>query len=475
MGICFEHVTFSYAENAKPLLHDLSCAFSKEKITVLTGASGCGKSTLLYLAAGIYPRAAGVETGGIQVEERSPGALEPAERCRLVGMMFQNPELQFCMDTVEHELIFCLENVGTDPGEIPALVTETLDFCGVRQLRTRTLLSLSGGERQKVMLACVCALKPQWLLLDEPFANVDGVSAREIVCGLKKLHETFHVGILAVDHRLDHWLDAADELWLMKDSCLQRAALPATEEASRILEAGGVIVPGRPYREKKEDRLPGAPTLILKDISVMRGERRVLHHLSAVFDTGRIHAIVGENGCGKSTLFGALSGLFPYGGEITANGAPLRRRHIQAAKIGLVTQNPQDQFIEETVYREIFAGFHRTAPAQGSGRAEEILRGIHLWRYRDLSPYMLSQGQQRKLGVAALLSCDCRILICDEPTYAQDRRSTIAIMESLQKEVRDKNLCLIFSTHDLRLAQDYADVIWRLEGGALYAQTESGL
>lgn len=106
--------------------------------------------------------------------------------------------------------------------------------------------------------------------------------------------------------------------------------------------------------------------------------------------------------------------------------------------------------------------------------SEQILRSIKLWRYRDISPYMLSQGQQRRLGVAALMAYDCHMLVCDEPTYAQDRRNTKAIMDGLCLQARDRQVALLFSTHDRQLALDYADEIWELREGSLYAFHQSG-
>ena len=100
-------------------------------------------------------------------------------------------------------------------------------------------------------------------------------------------------------------------------------------------------------------------------------------------------------------------------------------------------------------------------------KTEEILRGIKLWRYRDISPYMLSQGQQRRLGVAALMAYPCKVLVCDEPTYAQDRNNTKAIMDALCRQAREHGVALIFSTHDRQLAKDYADEILELKGGRL--------
>lgn len=157
--ITLEHVTFRYLEQSKrPVLDEVSASFDRSRITVLTGPSGCGKSTLLYLAAGIYPQNAGFLQGGtVRVEGQEPAALGPGERCALVGMLFQNPELQFCMDTVENELFFCLENRRVPRAEMEERLSAALDFCGIAHLRRRPLRSLSGGEKQRAALACLAA------------------------------------------------------------------------------------------------------------------------------------------------------------------------------------------------------------------------------------------------------------------------------------------------------------------------------
>lgn len=473
MSIRFDGLTFSYFEDRKPVLPALSAEFDPAQVTILTGASGCGKSTLLYLAAGIYPHGAGIVLEGkVTVEGQAPGAMTPPERCKLVGMMFQNPELQFCMDTVKNELVFCLENICTPPEEIEGRIDEALAFCDIGHLKERTLLSLSGGERQKVMLACLTAIGPRWLLLDEPFANIDNQSAREIAAKLGQLHRERGVGILAVDHRLDNWLEVADTVRIMDQGVLLPDHLDPRHLDQHRLEQLGVIVPGGTYAAQLPPAQPGAVALELKHLSLDYGRTRILKDINAVFRRGCIYAVVGQSGCGKSSLFGALSGICRYQGEALLEGKSLKKlRKADMGKIGFVTQNPQDQFVSGTVFQEILSSLRRDPNARATG--EQILRSISLWRYRDISPYLLSQGQQRRLGVAALMAYPCICLVCDEPTYAQDRKNTMAIMEALCRQAREHGVALIFSTHDPQLAKDYADEIFELKGGALHALAES--
>lgn len=469
MSIRFENLEFSYFPDRRGVLPELTAEFDEGEITVLTGASGCGKSTLLYLAAGVYPNSAGtVRRGRVTVEGMELGKLAPPERCRLVGMMFQNPELQFCMDTVKNELIFCLENIRTPPEEIESRLNRALDFCEIFHLKDRSLLSLSGGERQKVMLACLTALEPKWLLLDEPFANIDDASARAIATKLRQLHRERGVGILAVDHRLDNWLEAADTVRIMEGGLLRPERMDPARLAPETLEALGVIVPGRSYAPVLAPAVPGEVVLELRELALFHAGHPVLKGINAAFRTGCIYAVTGESGCGKSSLFGALSGLYPYTGQAFLEGGELRRlRRADLGKLGFVTQSPQDQFVSDTVREEITVGLGRDPAA--AEKSEAILRRIGLWRYRDISPYLLSQGQQRRLGVAALMAYPCRVLVCDEPTYAQDLNNTRAVMDALCRQARERGVALLFSTHDRQLAADYADEIWELREGKLDA------
>lgn len=469
MSIEFENIHFAYFEDRRDVVNGWSAQFSAQRITVLTGPSGCGKSTLMYLAAGLYPHTTGVlRSGTVRVDGIDPESLMPQRRSRLVGMMFQDPELQFCMDTVKNELIFCLENVGTEVAEIDAQLDSALEFCGISQLKDRTLQSLSGGEKQRVALACLVALGPKWLLLDEPFANIDDTSARDIAQKLKQLHDKYGVGILAVDHRLDNWMGIAQDIAFF-DGAKDAPEIVAVENLDNdILEQRGVIVPGGSYAPILAPAPAGEPVLVLQGLSLSHGENKILDGVDMQFYSGHIYAVVGQSGAGKSSLFGALSGVYRYTGHALLKGKELRRmRGKDVGQMGFVTQDPQDQFVGGSVHDEIMVSLRHQPDTLK--KTEQILRSIKLWRYRDISPYLLSQGQQRRLGVAALMAYDCAVLVCDEPTYAQDRQNAMTIMDALCRQAREHQVALIFSTHDRQLAQDYADEILELREGKLYA------
>jgi len=461
--VCWEDVTFAYSEHSKHnVLEHISFSVRADRFTLLTGPSGCGKSTLLYLAAGLYPGNGGfLRSGRVTVDGQEPGSMPPEQRARLLAMLFQNPDLQFCMDTVEHEMVFCMENISLPTDEIEARLEQALAFCGIEHLRTRKLSALSGGEKQRVMLACAVVLRPRWLLLDEPFANLDEDSARVLATQLRRLHDEHGVGILAVDHDPHLWLGVADEVVAISstDRTVQRGPLPCAVP----------LYQPDPVRKNTS----GEDSLVLEDLTVYKGKTKILCNLSARFQTGQIHAILGTSGCGKSTLFQTLCGMEHYTGRIWIEGrerSRLRPKQL-GGLLGFVFQSPQDQFVAGTVLDEITLSLRSSGTQDIPGEARRILEEVGLWRHRKLSPYMLSQGQQRRLGVAALLAYRCRVLVCDEPTYAQNRDNILSIMDQLQRRVLEDGLTLIFSTHDRLLARCYADHIYELREGRLHETT----
>jgi len=465
----FKDVTFSYSQSGKnTIVNNMSCSFDSNMLTIVTGKSGCGKSTVLYLAAGIYPQYSGVlHSGTVLIDGKESSTLSPEKRCSIVGMMFQNPDLQFCMDTVENEILFCLGNIGIPREKMKEIINYALNFCDIAHLRNRRLQSLSGGEKQKAMLSCLIALNPQWLLLDEPFANVDEKSAKELVQKIHKLHKK-GVGILVVDHRLDYWLQIADEIRLMnrENGIVQTNYILEDISAKIMIEA-----------ENTKDVQEYETILQLNDLTVSRNENTILNKVNFEFERNKIYFIIGESGSGKSTLFGTISGLYKYEGDILLKGKNIKKRkNYKAGMIGFVTQSPQDQFVSNTVLEEIELGLKiRSSNKDVQKEAESILREIDLWKYRNFSPYMLSQGQQRRLGVASLLAYDCEILICDEPTYAQDSDNTVSIMNALINKAKERGMTLIISTHDLKLAKYYAEVIIELKEGKLYEYSKSSI
>ena len=331
------------------------------------------------------------------------------------------------------------------------------------------------------MLCCLYAMESRCILLDEALANIDETAARELVGQLKALRAR-GLTVIAIDHRLDYWLDAADEIIVLGEGAkvLARGITRENlEEHRELFMREGLYFPEEVRPRAPMENEP-APAVELRAVSIPRqiakdrwGRKRaaswLLTEADAAFPTGRMTAVIGPSGCGKTTTFLSILKQHPYEGCIRVQGRDLKtiREKELFAQIGMVFQNPGNQFITQKVEEEVLSGIRLwdkgLTEQQSQQKAEQLLADYGLERYHRFSPYMLSQGQQRRLAVLTVLTGRQKLLILDEPTYGQDRRATEAIMARLRRKADEEGLTVIFITHDLALAACWADKIYRVE------------
>lgn len=441
-AIRVEDVTFRYfPEGKRNILEHANLTIPEGGITVLTGDSGCGKSTLAAVIAGLYPENGGVLTGGrVELFGKPVSAMRGKERAETICMMFQNPDLQFCMNTLRKELLFCMENICVPACDMDRRMSHVVELLHMQPLLDRKLDTLSGGEKQKAALCCMMVLDSRILVLDEPFANIDTPTARQIIGHLQTLAEQGKT-ILAIDHRPQLWQQAADRIL-----CLGTSSQAARSVCRSTKEEAGTAVE-------------------LREFTICR-ETPLLEQANADFPKGKLSMILGDSGSGKTTTFLSLLKQHPYLGTVRINGRELRkiRQRELFSQVGVVFQNPGNQFITQNVLQEVQTSLKIW---KKEADAEKLLEDYSLWQYRKYSPYMLSQGQQRRLAVLSVLCGGQKILLLDEPTYGQDSGSTAVIMEQLQRGM-ENGLTVICITHDEDLAHCWADKIYRLEGRKLH-------
>ena len=175
-----EDISFRYRDRTTPAIQDISFSISSGEILLVAGASGCGKTTLIRSVNGLIPRSYKGELGGrvlIHGEETAGWSL--ARVSQQVGTVLQDPERQILGSRVLHEVAFGLENLGLPRPEIIERAEAALELLKISHLRERETFTLSGGEKQKLALAGVLAMRPSILLLDEPLASLDPASAQE--------------------------------------------------------------------------------------------------------------------------------------------------------------------------------------------------------------------------------------------------------------------------------------------------------
>ncbi len=453
-------------------------------IVLIAGASGSGKTTLMRCINGLIPRSytGGQLQGTIRLAGQDPTPLSLAQISRMVGTVLQDPEKQIIGAYVLNDVAFGLENLAVPRPEMLRRIQEVLDFLEMSHLRDRPTTELSGGEKQKVAIAGVLAMEPDILLLDEPLASLDPASAQETLALIRRLADTGKT-VLLIEHRVEDAMAIRPSHALFLEEGRQRffgplegflqvadprdVKLPAPH-ALRILAQRDPL-PAPPRRSRQPH---AAPLATLEDVTFgYSPERPVLHQVSLSIHPGDVLAILGPNGAGKSTLLRHLIGLVhPQQGRATVAGQDTRRLTVAeiARHVGYVFQSPTHMLFAPTVREELSFGPRNLGfpPERIEANVRRALQIVDLEGYEDTSPLALSFGQQRRVGIAAILTMEPRLLLMDEPTAGQDYRHYTEFMDAI---VQMPFEAVAFITHDVDLAVRYANRVVLLADGRILA------
>jgi energy-coupling factor transporter ATP-binding protein EcfA2 len=428
---------------------------------MLLGASGSGKSTLLSGLAGLLE--GGESEGMLRVDGLDP----PAARDR-VGVVLQDPESSLVMARAGDEVAFGLENRCVPRSEIWPRVDEALEMVGFPYGRGRPTDALSGGEQQRLSLAAALALRPGLLLLDEPTANLDPDGAAVVRTAIARLLAGGELTMLLVEHRVAEAADLVDRVIVLEAGGGVTADGPPAEVFARRgdeLAAAGIWVPNHPLPMPPRRRRAEPEVALIAERVGYRfpGETsQAVGPLNLALRSSEALAIVGPNGSGKSTLALLLGGLLrPTSGSVTDRDLqPVWRlaAHRLARFIGSVFQDPEHQFLMDSVRDELtlvpLQG--RVSAGERSRKAAVLMERLHLTALAEANPFTLSGGEKRRLSVATALVGEPRVLILDEPTFGQDRRTAVELLDMLARQ-RDEGSAVCFVTHDLPFAAALAD------------------
>ncbi len=455
-----------YKESSFNVVDNLSFEVEDGKITILVGRSGCGKSTLASLLSGSIPPES-QKSGKVYIEGEDIYSLSVSKRVEKVTMMFQNADMQFCMSTLFDELIFCLENKQLRKEEIDVKIDEVCTLLNVHDLLYQAFYTLSGGEKQKCALACNLVLDSKVLILDEPFANVDPVQSLELITLLKKVNKEKKTTIFVIDHIMERWLKVVDSIYIMKDS----SSIERTNITSKNIHlhkqffvSNGIIYPDTRCKDKPRKQFTN-PIIKMEKLTLKRNKQVFLEDTNVTIHQGEVVAIIGRSGCGKTTLLKSFFTKEKISGKFTVDIIPVLRRNYRkiCKTIGFVMQNPANQFIQHNVYDEVAMSLNYYNNQDVESKTNQLLKEYGLYRFKKYSPYMLSQGQQRRLALLCVLCTRQKVLLLDEPTYGQDDDTCKIIMEHILNKVKEDNLTVIFTTHDNDIARKYSDTIYRME------------
>lgn len=434
----------TYPGRAQPALRGVDVGIERGERVLVTGASGSGKSTLAICLAGFVPNAVDARVeGSLAVSGMDPRVTSVFAMAQRVGLVQQDPEGQFCTMTVDDEVAFGPENLWLSVGEVERRTARALHIACASHLRGRRLAELSGGEKQRVALASVLAMEPELMILDEPAAYLDPVGARAIVEALQRIDARTTVMIL--EHkpwRFERFASreiALEEGLLVADGAIGSLSWHARTPADW---PSGSRPPAR----------SGCPVLKVHSLSAGYGGEDVIHGVDLQVWPGEIVGLMGDNGCGKTTLLRALMGLVtPSHGQISVLGrdvtsVPTPERAIY---MGLVFQNPNHQIFTDSVIREASVGLTARGEreCEAERRAIPSLHELGLKGLERAHPLTLSFGQRRRLNLAAVGVLDPEIFLLDEPFAGQDPRRVQDLTESLRSLAADGRAVILVG-HD---------------------------
>lgn len=465
---------FSYPQKA-PVFKGIDWRIEQGSFVLLVGLTGSGKSTLLRcLKPEMTPE--GARAGSITAFGKDIENMTHLESAQHIGYVDQSPDNQIVCDTVWHEIAFGMENIGLDQGLMRRRVAEVAHFFSIESWIHQKTATLSGGQKQLVTLAGVLALQPKLLLLDEPTAQLDPVAEKNFLHALFRINRELGITVVMATHdshamrayatstyALDERSGSITTHPALKTAIRERYPHPQTQTGDTLPPRPGDVLPptlrlgvpisrdkGTPSFEAHEARHPQATQVQLRDVhfGYERNSQPVLRDLTLDISSKQTHALVGGNGCGKSTFLRIVAGaLKPQYGRI-ANPY----QNDQA----LLPQDPKALFVCDTVEDEL-REWQRPC-GYTDADVDEIVAALALEQLLRAHPYDLSGGQQQLLALAKLLLKRPALLLLDEPTKGLDAVLRSQMVTLLAGFERDGGT-IIIATHDLEFVGSAADQV----------------
>ena len=439
-----KNLSFSYDGFSDKVLNNVDFSVEYGEVALLSGLSGEGKSTLLSIVSGIIPNIVGGQiTGEVLVDGQSTAGQKLSQTCRKVGVVLQNADSQIIHKIVEDEIAFGCENFAIPTDKIGGQIDRVCAIMGIDKMaQTRTL---SGGQKQRLITASTLAMGQKILILDEPLANLDIAGATELMNTLRALAGAGYA-VLVVEHRLDMVLPFVDTVWNIRAGVVTKV-----ENKQEYLLSQTVTI-----EDSSDSHDKGKVLFSVNHVAFSVKKKEILKDVNFDIYSGERLLLLGENGCGKTTLLRLLARLYkPTNGNIEQTLDPKFGKRKKGKKwfksVGVVYQNPNYQLFMPTVEQEI--AFN----AVNKNYAEEMIKLFGLEHLRKRHPQSLSEGQKRRVSIAAVAAGDPKVLLLDEPTVGQDYKGLCELVKILD-ELHDKSgNTMITITHDMRCAEALCD------------------
>ena len=502
------NLSIAFGVATKPTVSDVSFNLGHGKTLGIVGESGSGKSTIAWSLLGLLPQQARITSGSVHFDGRELLALKPDERHALRGqgiaMVFQDPftSLNPCLTIGKQLTEVLVERSRMTQRSARAEAVRMLNE--VQLPRAQALLSsfpheLSGGMRQRIVIAMALACSPRLLILDEPTTALDVTVEAHILKLLQALQAERNLSMLFISHNLGIVEQMCSDIVVM-----ERGLVVESGDAQRILR-----MPSHPYTKRLLASLPrlkaqqdnaleedeiqssevGSFVVDAKNLSLQFGAGRrgllsrllklpdnsvaALQNVSIRLGRGEIVGLVGESGSGKSTLGRCIVGIHkPQNGEIRFSHAEHNRNTVQ-----MVFQNPDSSLNPRHTVGAMIGRSLKMSGISSSDLDKKVAELLELVRlpsnYGNRYPHQLSGGEKQRVGIARALAMRPTVLICDEITSALDVSIQAAILD-LIKDLRDRlGVSIIFISHDLAVVSQLCDRIVVMKQGEVVESAEA--
>ena len=499
--ITVDDLTFRYPGSDEPVLRTANVEIGSGEFTAIIGGNGSGKTTLCKAFNGLVPHFFdGTFEGTVRVGDTVTTESDVSTLSRTVGYVFQDFENQLVQPIVRDDVEFAAKNHGLEDYE--ARATDALEAVGLGDAADRFIWELSGGQQHLVALAGVLAMDPEFVIVDEPAAQLDPHNARETYEQLRELQQDTDVGVIVIEHHTEFIGDYCDRLVMIADGDVAwtepvdaglnrvEALVDAdihppqvTQIARQLPEGDGTLPDGRyPVTvEQAVDAFPAAASEERRPVKVdghgfgeclisvddvthgyptlREGRTTVLDSFSVTLYSGNRVALVGANGAGKSTLLRLLTGLeSPDYGTVTVLGNDTNETLPEelAEETVYIHQNPEEMFVEETVREDVAYYLENRDDPDVDRRVADVIDFLNMEDIADRDGRLLSVGQQRRASLAIGLATDPTVVLLDEPTGSLDLQSRREVTRMLSRSVT-RTETVVVATHDLQLVAEWAD------------------